>query len=60
MTTKTTPATTIGAIQDLTVSTEFLMVALREITAGAAPEDQKVREWVNMAMNKLTPLAGHS
>lgn len=55
MTTKTTAA--VGAIHDLTVATEFLMTALREITAGAAPEDPQVRQWVGMAVRKLGPIA---
>lgn len=46
-----------GAINDLTIATEFLMVALREITAGAAPEHQKVREWVGRAARQIAPLA---
>jgi len=46
-----------GAINDLTIAAEFLMVALREITAGAAPDDQKVREWVGRAARQIAPLA---
>lgn len=57
MTTNTTPDTrTIGAIHDLTVATEFLMTALRELTTWATPEDPEVRKWVNMAARKLDPL----
>ncbi|MCV2863338.1 hypothetical protein [Defluviimonas sp. WL0075] len=55
MTTKTTTAH-IGAIQDLTVATEFLMTALRELSIGAAPGDREVRQWVNLAVAKLEPL----
>lgn len=58
MTTKTTAATaTVGAINDITVATELLMVALREITTGASPSDREVQEWVGMALRKLEPLA---
>lgn len=54
----TTDTRTIGAIQDLTVATEFLMTALREIASGAKPKDEEVQRWVNMAMLKLAPLVG--
>lgn len=47
----------IGAVHDLTVAAEFLMAALREITAGASPRDRKVRQWVGTAARKLEPLA---
>jgi hypothetical protein len=52
-----TDTRTIGAIHDLTVATEFLMTALREIAAGAAPVDREVCKWVSMAARKLEPLA---
>ena len=35
---------------------EFLMVALRELSTGAAPGDKEVQQWVNMAVRKLGPL----
>lgn len=47
----------IGAINDLSIAAEFLMAALREIAAGAAPQDQKVREWVGRAARQIAPLA---
>ncbi len=51
-----TTTATIGAIHDLTIATELLMTALRELSIGAKPGDDEVQKWVGMANRKLAPL----
>jgi hypothetical protein len=45
-----------GAINDLTVAAEFIMVAVRAIAAGKPVEDRDVQENVSWAIRKLAPL----
>lgn len=55
---------TLGAINDLTLATEFLMVALREITAGHPVDSREVQTYLGFASSKIkglhsVPITGH-
>lgn len=46
----------IGALNDMTVATEFLMVAVREIARGAAVSTPAVQEYLGYAVRLLRPM----
>ncbi|NEY91687.1 hypothetical protein [Tabrizicola oligotrophica] len=46
----------LGAIHDLTVASEFLMVALRAITSTQKIEDRTAQEFIDLTLCKLRPL----
>ena len=46
----------LGAIQDLTVATEFSMVAARQLTVSSTTTDPEVQQFLRMAIQKLKPL----
>ncbi|MBL4927937.1 hypothetical protein [Fuscibacter oryzae] len=47
---------TLGAIHDLTIASEFLMVALRAITATQRVNDRQAQEAISLTLRKLRPL----
>lgn len=49
-------AKVLGAIHDLTVAAEFLMVAVREITTTSSVERNQARDYIALAMSKLDPI----
>ena len=55
---KTTTAfdPTLGAIHDLTIASELLMVALRAITATQSVGDRAAQEAISLTLRKLRPL----
>lgn len=55
---------TIGAINDLTIATEFLMVAVRDIAQGRKIEHPEVQQQIDWAVRKIkslhmVPTSGH-
>lgn len=54
----------LGAVADLTVAVEFLMVAIRDVSLGHEIEGKRVQENIDWAMAKIgvlqkVPKGGH-